>query len=102
MLIVANVIMSVVPSLIGIFMLMALANKRKLRCTFRLYGWVKFCNEAMMLQLSNILLFTKEGGAIAFLTFLTFSAFHFYGAYLLISSYQVLRYGLYDLFIGEA
>ena len=49
MLIVANVIMSVIPSLIGIFTLMALANKRKLRCTFRLYGYIKFVNEAMLL-----------------------------------------------------
>lgn len=102
MLVLVNIIMSVIPSLIGIFTLMALANNRKLRCTFKLYGLLKFCNEAILLQLTNIMLYTKEGGAVAVLMFLCFSGFHLYGSFLLISSYHVLSYGLHDLFIGEA
>ncbi len=48
-LLVANIIMSILPSLIGLFMLMALANNRKLRCTFFLYGYMKLINEATLL-----------------------------------------------------
>ncbi len=49
-----------------------------------------------------MLLFFKEGGAIACLVFLMFSAFQYYGAFVLLSSYYILSYGLYDMFIGEA